>query len=114
MHSMEITAIPREWQFPMEFLTPTALAERIEGYGLMQTEHQDVAGQYEFLLIGQEDQQAIEITIDAGTYLPKTAAKYLQDSAGGRERVHLEEVRFQWNKPIPKELLVPDSSAMQR
>jgi hypothetical protein len=114
VRSMEITAMPSKRQPPMEFLTPTVLAQRIERYGLMQTERHDSAGPDELLLIGNEDQQVIEIAVDAGTFLPKTLKKYAPDSARGKESVYLEEALFQWNKPIPKELLSPGSPAIQR
>jgi hypothetical protein len=113
VRSMTISAVPPNWHLPLEFTNPTNLARNMEHYGAMQTGRQDIAGQEEFLLIGQEDQQTIEITIDAGTYLPKTVAKYLQNSARRMERIHLEKVWFQWNQTIPKELLIPGSSAVQ-
>jgi len=112
--STVITAVPSDWKPPLEFMTPTTLARHIDQYGIMQTEHQGVTGKDEFLLVGQKDQQIIEMTIDAGTYLPKTQKKYLLDSARGRERICLEDVRFQWNKPIPQELLVPGMPAVQQ
>jgi hypothetical protein len=107
--------MPSKWQLPMEFLTPTILAQHLERSGLMQAERQDGAGLDEFLLVGQENQQIIEIAIDARTYLPTMIKKYSPDSVRtGKERHCLDEVRFQWNKPIPQELLVPKSSAVQR
>jgi hypothetical protein len=116
VRSMAITTVPSEWQPPMEFLTPTTLAQHMtERYGLMQSERQDRANPHEFLLVGQEDQQVIEIAVDAKTYLPTTLKKYSPHSARtGEERGCLEVVRFQWNKPIPQELLVPGSSAVKR
>jgi hypothetical protein len=100
----------------MEFLTPTILAQHIEErYGLTQAERQDGAWPDEFLLVGQENQQVVEIAIDVRTYLPISLKKYLPDSVRTiKERDCLEEVRFQWNKPIPQELLVPGSSAVKR
>ena len=116
VRSTAITTMPARWQPPMEFLTPTILAQHMkEQYGLMQAERQGGAGPDEFLLVGQENQQVVEIAIDARTYLPKTLKKYLPDSARtGKERNCLEEVRFQWNKPIPQELFVPGSSAVKQ
>jgi hypothetical protein len=116
LRSTAITTMPSKWQPPMEFLTPTILAQHMqERYGLMQAERKDGAGPDEFLLVGQENQQVIEIAIDARTYLPTTLKKHLPDSVRtGKERDCLEEVRFQWNKPIPQGLLVPGSSAVKR
>jgi hypothetical protein len=115
VRSMAITAMPSEWQPPMEFLTPTILAQYIGRYGLMQAERQDGGRRDEFLLVGQENQQVIEITISTKTYLPITLKKYSQQSVRtGKERDCLEEVRFQWNQPIPQGLLVPGSSAVKR
>jgi hypothetical protein len=112
--SMAITAMPSKWQPPVEFLTPTILAQNMKRYGLMQAERQDGAVPDEFLFVGQEDQQVIEIAIDAGTFLPKTLKKHLPASAWSNESVYLEEVRFQWNKPVPREVLVPGPPAVQR
>ena len=114
VHSMAITAMPSNWHLPMEFLTPTILTQNMKRYGLMQAESQNGAGPDELLFAGQEDQQAIEIDIDAETYLPKALRKHFPNSARGKESVYLEEVRFQWNNPIPKELLVPGSPAVQQ
>ena len=116
VRSMAITTMPAEWQPPMEFLTPTLLAQHIkEQYGLMPAERQGGARPDEFLLVGQESQQAVEIAFDATTYLPTTLTKYLPDPPWtGKERDCLEEVRFQWNTPIPQELLIPGTSAVKR
>jgi hypothetical protein len=110
-----ITTLSSKWQPPLEFLTPTILVQHMERNGLMQAKRQDGTREDEFLLIGKENQQVIEIAIDARTYLPITLKRYLPDSARtGKERDCLEAVRFQWNKPIPQELLVPGSSAVKR
>jgi hypothetical protein len=116
VRSMAITTMPSKWQPPMEYLTPAILAQHMkERYGLMHAERHDSAGREEFLLIGQENQQTIEIAIDPRTYLPITIKKYSPGSGRTGEQRHcLEEVRFQWNNPIPQELLVPGSSAVKR
>ena len=114
VRSMALTAMPSNWLPPVEFMAPTILAQRIEQYGVMQTKRNDGDGPDEFLLAGQEDRQIIEIAVDAGTFLPKTLRKCAPDSAGSNESVCLEEARFQWNKPIPKKLLVPGSPGVQR
>jgi hypothetical protein len=112
---MPITAIPSEWQPPMEFLTPTILAQNVGQYGLMQAARQDDAEPNELLLVGKDHQQAIEIAIDVRTCLPTRLKKYRQDSARiSKERDCLEEIRFQWNKPIPDELLVPRASIKEQ
>jgi len=98
-----------EWQPAMDFRTPVLLAKHMEErYGLMQTGARGGAGSGEFLVIGQQDQQAVEITVDAKTYLPKVLKKYAPDS--GRmngDRICLIEIRFLWNQPISGELFVP-------
>lgn len=101
------------WEPAMEFLTPRILSQHMEqGYAWMQAGNRDGAGLNEFLLVGQQDQQIIEIAIDARTYLPKTLKKYLPDSVRTREKGKcLMEVRFQWNQPIPQDLLVSESPA---
>ncbi len=115
VRSMAVMAMPSKWQPLMEFLTPMILAQHMERYGLRQAEHQEGVGPYEFLLVGQEDQQVIEIALDTRTYLPTSIKRYLSNSARtGRQRDYLEEVRFQWNKPIPQELFVPGSSEVKR
>ena len=115
VRSMAITAIPSNWQPPMEFLTPTIMAQQLERYGLRRAERQDGAGPDAFLFVGQDDKQVVEIAIDVGINLPITLKKYSPDSVRtGKERDCLEEARFQWNKPIPRELLVPGSSAVKQ
>ncbi len=110
-----ITTVPSKWQPPMEFLTPTILVQHMERYGLMQAERQDRARPGELLLLGLEDKQVIEIAINTRTCLPTTLRKYLPNSTRtGKERDCLEEVRFQWNKPVPQELFVPGASAAKR
>jgi hypothetical protein len=115
VHSTEIAAKPREpvWQPAQEFLTPAMLAQNMEKrYGLIRAERREKGGQDEFLLIGQENQQVIEIAIDARTYLPKKLKKYPLDSSQVRDaQVGFEEVRFQWNQPISPEVFVPKSPA---
>ncbi len=78
-----IATMPRDpvWQPALEFLTPAMLAQHMEKrYGLIQAERRDRAGQDEFLLVGQENQQVIEIAVDARTYLPIKLKKYPPDS----------------------------------
>jgi hypothetical protein len=101
------------WQPALEFLTPAMLVQHMETqYGWIQAEDRSGAGQDEFLLVGQQEQQAVEIAVDARTYLPITLKKYPLDSnRTGGARTCLEEVRFQWNKPIPRELFTPKSPA---
>ncbi len=115
VRSAAITALPSQWQPPLEFLTPMILAQRLEKCGFQQTDLQDGARPDQIVLVGAENQRVIEISIDAKTYLPSTLKKYLPDTVrAGKERKCLEEVRFQWNKPIPRELFVPGSSAVKR
>ncbi|HTY61455.1 MAG TPA: hypothetical protein VMG30_04300 [Acidobacteriota bacterium] len=115
VRSMAISALPPEWQPPTEFLTPSILAQRMEGYGLKQADRQSDAQPGELLFVGHEDQQAIEMSLDAKTGLPIKLNKYLPDSSRtGKKRDCLEEVRFQWNRPIPQELFVPDSPEVRQ
>lgn len=114
LRPMAVASIPSKWQPLMELLTPSALAQHIEQYGLMRAESQDGAGPDEFLFVGKENQQVIETAIDVKTYCPITLNKYRPDSAQGKEREYLEQIRFQWNNPIPQKLFVPESSAIKR
>jgi hypothetical protein len=116
MRSIAITNVPSEWQPPMEFLNPTTLAQHMkERYGSMRSERQDGVEPQEFLLVGQEDHMVVEISVGAKSYLPTTLRKYSSGPARtGKDRDCIEEVRFQWNKPIPLELLVPGLSAVKR
>jgi hypothetical protein len=113
-----ISGTPRDpvWQPALEFLTPALLAHHMEKkYGLIQARHWDGAGRDEVLLVGQENQCVIEITVDTRTYLPKTLKKYwLNSGRAGGDRTCLEEVGFQWNQPIPRELFVPKSPAQNQ
>jgi hypothetical protein len=97
------------WQPAMEFRTPALLAKQMkEQYGLMQTGERSGAGSGEFLIAGHENGQAIEITVDAKTYLPKVLKKYAMDSSRTNgDRSCLMEVRFHWNQSIPGELFIP-------
>ncbi len=116
MRPIAITNVPSEWQPPMEFLNPATLAQHMKGrYGAMQSERQDGDEPREFLLVGQEDHMAVEISVDAKAYLPTALRKYSPDPARtGKDRDCIEEVRFQWNKPIPPELIAPGSSAVKQ
>jgi hypothetical protein len=103
------------WQPAMEFLTPAILARHAEGqYGLMQAAQRDAGGPAEFLLVGRENQQVIEIAIDERTYLPKTLKKYLPDPGTGEARNCVPEARFFCNRPVPEELLIPRPAAGKR
>jgi hypothetical protein len=110
VRSTAIATRPREpvWQPALEFLTPAMLAQNMERrYGLIQAERREKDGQDEFLLVGQENQQVIEIAIDARTYLPIKLKKYpLDSSQTGDARTGFEEVCFQWNQTISPEVLV--------
>jgi hypothetical protein len=108
VRTMAISDLPSTWYPPLEFLTPAILAQNIkERYGFMQAEHHDKDG---LLLIGRGNREVIEISIDSKEYLPTMIKKYLPDSP----QEHLEEVRFQWNKPLPHRLLVPGSTEVKR
>ena len=115
VHSAATVTMPRDpvWQPALEFLTPGILAQHVETrYGLIQAERRDRAGQDELLLVGQENQQVIEITVDARTYLPIKLKRYSPASnKTGDAQPGFEEVWFQWNQPMPPELIVPKSPA---
>jgi hypothetical protein len=97
------------WQPALEFLSPKILAKHMEQrYGLMQTGERRSAGSIEFLIVGREDGEVVEITVDAKTYLPKVLRKYALDSGRtNAERICLTEARFLWDQPISPELFVP-------
>ncbi len=103
------------WQPAMEFRNPALLAKHMEErYGLMQPGERGGAGM-EFLIVGREGRQAIEITIDSRTYLPKVIKKYALDSGRANgDRVCLMEVRFVWDQRIPSEVFVPGPLAKKR
>jgi hypothetical protein len=106
----------RRWQPVLEFLTPAILAQHVEQrYGLMKAERPDPARADEWLLVGLENRQAVEIAVDERTFLPKTLTKCGLDSGlAASERGCLMEVQFQWNQPIPRELLIPGTPAKEQ
>jgi hypothetical protein len=97
------------WQPAMEFRSPAFLSEHMqERYELMQAAERSGGGSDDFLILGRKEGQAVELIIDARTYLPKVLKKYALDSAQTNwGRVCLMDVRFDWNQPIPGELFVP-------
>jgi hypothetical protein len=111
VRSMPIKTMPpgSAWQPALEFMTPMLLAKHMkEQYGLMQPGDRSNTGSGEFLIVGREDQQAIEITIDSRTYLPKVLKKYALDSSRTNgDHICLMEVQFHWNQPLRDELFVP-------
>ena len=110
MRSMAIAALPSKWQPPMEFLTPAILAQHMERYGLTQAERQRAAQPGELRLVGQERSAGYRNVRRRKDRSPnkdkKISAGFVPD---GQKAGLLEEVRFQWNRPIPQELFVPDS-----
>jgi hypothetical protein len=101
------------WQPAMEFRTPKLLAKHMqEQYGLMQTGERRSDGSGEFLITGREDGEAVEITVDSKTYLPKVLKKYAADSGRTNgNRICRIEVQFHWNQRIPGELFSPEPTA---
>jgi hypothetical protein len=97
------------WQPALQFVSPKILAKHMEEhYGLMQTGERSSAGSGEFLILGRENGEVVEITVDAKTYLPKVLKKYSPDSSRTNgERLCLMEARFLWNQSISPELFVP-------
>jgi hypothetical protein len=113
---VQIMAPGPAWQPALEFMTPRLLAKHMEAqYGLMQTGGRSGAGLDEFLIVGQQDRQVVEITVDARTYMPKMLKKYALDSGlANRERNCLMDVRFLWNQPVSRELFIPGPPAGKR
>jgi len=114
VRSTSITHMPSKWKAPMEFLTPAAIAQHMERFGLRQADGQGSAQPGELVLVGQENQQVVEIAVNARTALPIALKKFLSAPVGtGKELAGFEEVRFQWNKAIPQELFIPGLSAIK-
>jgi len=117
MRSMSIqTVTPGPvWQPALEFMSPKILAKQLENYGLMQSGRRSDTGTNELLIVGKEDRQDVEITIDTRTNLPKALKKYSHDSdqMNGARNCTME-VRFLWNRPIPAELFSPRGQAAKQ
>ena len=95
-------AIADERESTQEFLSTNALAKSmIEGYGLTLSNTSANPGTTDYLLVGREGKQRIEIVVDPKTYLPQLLEKCLQDSNRMRERIL--EARFLWNQPVSSE-----------
>jgi hypothetical protein len=103
------------WQPGLEFRTPRLLEKYMEKqYGWKQSGERSSMASGEFLITGHEDGQAVEITVDAKTYLPKVLKKYAPDSLRPHgDRKCLVEVRFNWNQPVSDSLFVPGPLAKQ-
>jgi hypothetical protein len=115
VRSTSITNIMSKWKTPMEFLTPAAIAQYMERFGSRQVDGQGSVQPGELVLVGQENQQVVEITINSRTGLPIVIKKYLPAAVGtGKGLAGFEEVRFQWNKAIPQELFIPGLSAIKK
>jgi len=104
------------WQPALEFMSPKILAKHMEEhYGLMQSGGRSGAGTEEFVIVGREGRQDVEITVDAKTYLPKVLKKYSDDSDRTSGPRHcIIEARFLWNQPIPAELFSSQTPAAER
>ncbi len=115
VRSTSITDMPSKWKAPMEFLTPAAIAQHMERFQLRQVDGQGSAQPGVLVLVGQQNQQVVEIAINARTALPIALKKFLPAPVGtGKEAAGFEEVRFQWNKAIPQELFIPGLSAIKK
>jgi hypothetical protein len=107
------STMPSECQLPGEFLTPAALARQMERYGLTQDKRLDDAQPNELQLSGRDGSLAVTLFIDAMTGLPKKLKKYRTASTQtSKSQYCSEEVQFQWNEPIPRELFVHGMSAV--
>ena len=81
----------------------------------MQTGERSSTASGEFLITGREDGQAVEIIVDAISYLPKVLKKYALDSGRTNgSRLCLMEVQFHWNQTMPDLLFVPGSLATKQ
>lgn len=115
VRSTSITDMPSSWKAPLEFQTPATIAQHMERFGLRQADDQGSAQPGELVLVGQENQQVVEIDINSRTALPIALKKFLPTHVGtGKGLAGFEEVRFQWNKAIPQELFIPDLSAIKK
>lgn len=113
--STSITNMLSKWKAPMEFVTPAAIAQRLERFGLRQADRQGSEQPGELVLFGQENHQVVEIAINSRTGLPIAIKKYLPAPVGmGKGLAGFEEVWFQWNKPFPQELFIPGLSAIKK
>ncbi len=104
------------WQPALEFVSPRTLAKHMEEqYGLMQSVGRSSIGTDEFLIVGQEGQQDVEITVDEKTYLPKSLHRYSHDlDRINGERKCILEARFLWNQLIPAESFSPPNRGAGR
>ncbi len=104
------------WQPAWEFMSPELLAKHIEEqYGLMQSGGRASAGTNEFLIVGREGRQDVELAVDATTYLPRVLKKYSLDSGQTNSaRICTMEARFLWNQPVAAELFSPRTPAAGR
>ncbi len=104
------------WQPALEFMSPALLAKHIEEqYGLMRSSGRASAGTNEFLIMGREGPQDVELAVDATTYLPKVLKKYSLDSGQTNSaRICTMEARFLWNQPVAAELFSPRTPAAGR
>jgi hypothetical protein len=115
VRSTSITNMLSKWKAAAEFLNPAAIAQHMERFGLRQADAQGRAQPGVLVLVGQENQQVVEIAINARTGLPIALKKYWPAPVGmGKELAGFEEVRFQWNKSIPQELFTPGFSAIKK
>ncbi len=104
------------WKPALEFMSPQILAKHMEEhYGLMQSGGRSGDGTNEFVILGREGRQDVEIAVDAKTYLPKALKKYSDDPdrTNGPRRCIIE-ARFLWNQPIPGELFSSQTPAAER
>jgi hypothetical protein len=115
LHSTSTTDMPSRWKAPLEFQTPATIAQHLKRFGLRQADDQGSAQPGELVLVGQENQQVVEIAINSRTALPTALKKFPPAQGGtGKGLAGFEEVRFQWNKAIPQELFIPDLSTIRK
>lgn len=100
-----------QFQPVIGFLSPLDLVERM--YGRWQLKQYKQHGDCEwgtFFITIPEEKALLEITVDLCTYLPINIKKFLPNSTieSGKEEI-LMNVHFNWNIPIPPQLLLPKS-----
>jgi hypothetical protein len=107
--SLKALAADSKWQPAMEYRTPSLLVRNMERrYRLMEIKGIGGNRADEFQIIGRDNRQTVEITVDARTYLPKALRKFDPDSdRNNGERICRLEVRFLWNQPVPDDWFIP-------
>ena len=109
------TDVQSKWKTPMGFVTPAAIAQNLQRFGLRPADNRGNAQPGELVLLGQDNHQVVEIAVNSRTGLPIAIKKYVPTSVGtAKEPAGFEVVRFEWDEALPQELFIPDLSAIKR